>query len=232
MLHAKNWPTICMSKGKSRPMYKRYQEKTEATTIAKPSNTHRRRTRHWMCWELCVSWKQHIKHRRHKKNMYGPESEKPQGYSNTSETSGHRSARLQSCASIGQLPSLQWPTPARRGRKQPASPTNYTSLTDGASDTSCGSLWETTLSKRVMRRASVWHSLGQEKENGWTCTLAAKRKTGKCGNGLCARRGEAEEWRKTWRHTARADLREMGVSWHGARRVTSDWTKWRGLVAQ
>ncbi|KAJ8393818.1 hypothetical protein AAFF_G00057330 [Aldrovandia affinis] len=38
--------------------------------------------------------------------------------------------------------------------------------------------------------------------------------------------------KKTWRHTFKEDLSEMGVSWHGARRVASDRCRWRGLVAQ
>ena len=38
--------------------------------------------------------------------------------------------------------------------------------------------------------------------------------------------------KKTWRQTAKEDLSEMGVSWHGARRVVRDRSKWRGLVAQ
>ncbi|KAJ8414464.1 hypothetical protein AAFF_G00053340 [Aldrovandia affinis] len=38
--------------------------------------------------------------------------------------------------------------------------------------------------------------------------------------------------KKTWRHTFKEDLNEMGVSWHGARRIASDWCRWRGLVAQ
>ncbi|KAJ8411036.1 hypothetical protein AAFF_G00180710 [Aldrovandia affinis] len=35
-----------------------------------------------------------------------------------------------------------------------------------------------------------------------------------------------------WRHTFKEDLSEMGVSWHGARRVASDQCRWRGLIAQ
>ncbi|CAJ1066800.1 hypothetical protein Bbelb_242320 [Xyrichtys novacula] len=38
--------------------------------------------------------------------------------------------------------------------------------------------------------------------------------------------------KKTWRQTAKEDLSEMGVSWHGARRVARDQSKWRGLIAQ
>lgn len=38
--------------------------------------------------------------------------------------------------------------------------------------------------------------------------------------------------KKTLRHTLQEDLREMGVSWHGARRIAEDRSKWRGLVAQ
>ncbi|KAJ8402034.1 hypothetical protein AAFF_G00372690 [Aldrovandia affinis] len=38
--------------------------------------------------------------------------------------------------------------------------------------------------------------------------------------------------KKTWRHTFKEDLNEMGVSWHGARRVASDRCRWRGFVAQ
>ena len=38
--------------------------------------------------------------------------------------------------------------------------------------------------------------------------------------------------KKTWRQTAKEDLSEMGVSWHGARRVARDRRKWMGHVAQ
>ena len=38
--------------------------------------------------------------------------------------------------------------------------------------------------------------------------------------------------KKTWRQTSKEDLSEMGVSWHGARRVARDRSKWRRLVAQ
>ena len=37
---------------------------------------------------------------------------------------------------------------------------------------------------------------------------------------------------KTWRSTFKEDLEEMGVSWHGARRIASDRERWRLLVAR
>ena len=33
--------------------------------------------------------------------------------------------------------------------------------------------------------------------------------------------------KKTWRSTFKEDLEEMGVSWHGARRIASDREIWR-----
>ena len=36
--------------------------------------------------------------------------------------------------------------------------------------------------------------------------------------------------KKTWRSTFKEDLEEMGVSWHGARRIASDRERWRLLV--
>ena len=38
--------------------------------------------------------------------------------------------------------------------------------------------------------------------------------------------------KKTWRSTFKEDLEEMGVSWHGARRVASGRDRWRLLVAR
>ncbi|KAL7398770.1 hypothetical protein ABVT39_015049 [Epinephelus coioides] len=38
--------------------------------------------------------------------------------------------------------------------------------------------------------------------------------------------------KKTWRQTFKEDLSEMDVSWHGARRVTRDRRKWKGLIAE
>ena len=38
--------------------------------------------------------------------------------------------------------------------------------------------------------------------------------------------------KKTWRQTAKEDLSEMGVNWHGARRVARDRSKWTGHVTQ
>ena len=38
--------------------------------------------------------------------------------------------------------------------------------------------------------------------------------------------------KKTWRSTFKEDLEEMGVSWHGARRIASDRDRWRLLVAR
>ena len=38
--------------------------------------------------------------------------------------------------------------------------------------------------------------------------------------------------KKTWRSTFKEDLEEMGVSWHGARRIASDRDGWRLLVAR
>ena len=38
--------------------------------------------------------------------------------------------------------------------------------------------------------------------------------------------------RKTWRQTFREDLQEMQVSWNGVRRVASDRSRWKSLVAQ
>ena len=35
-------------------------------------------------------------------------------------------------------------------------------------------------------------------------------------------RGEAKN---TWRSTFKEDLEEMGVRWHGARRIASDWDR-------
>ena len=35
--------------------------------------------------------------------------------------------------------------------------------------------------------------------------------------------------KKTWRSTFKEDLKEMGVSWHGARRIASDRDGWRLL---
>ena len=38
--------------------------------------------------------------------------------------------------------------------------------------------------------------------------------------------------KKTWRSSFKEDLEEMGVSWHGARRIASDRDRWRLLVAR
>ena len=38
--------------------------------------------------------------------------------------------------------------------------------------------------------------------------------------------------KNTWRRTFKEDLEEMGVSWHGARRIASDRERWRLLVAR
>jgi len=38
--------------------------------------------------------------------------------------------------------------------------------------------------------------------------------------------------RKTWRQTFQEDLQEMQVSWSGVRRVASDRSRWKTLVAQ
>ena len=38
--------------------------------------------------------------------------------------------------------------------------------------------------------------------------------------------------KKTWLSTFQEDLEEMGVSWHGARKVASDGDRWRLLVAR
>ena len=38
--------------------------------------------------------------------------------------------------------------------------------------------------------------------------------------------------KKTWRSTFKEDLEDMGVSWHGARRIASDRDRWRLLVAR
>ena len=37
--------------------------------------------------------------------------------------------------------------------------------------------------------------------------------------------------KKTWRRTFKEDLEEMGVSWHGARRIASALDRWGFLVA-
>ena len=38
--------------------------------------------------------------------------------------------------------------------------------------------------------------------------------------------------KKTWRRTFQEYLKEMGVSWHGARRIASDRVGWRLLVGR
>ena len=38
--------------------------------------------------------------------------------------------------------------------------------------------------------------------------------------------------KKTWRSTFKEHLEEMGVSWHGARRIASDRDGWRLFVAR
>ena len=38
--------------------------------------------------------------------------------------------------------------------------------------------------------------------------------------------------KKTWQSTFKEDLEEMGVSWHGARRIASDRDRWRLVVAR
>ena len=38
--------------------------------------------------------------------------------------------------------------------------------------------------------------------------------------------------KKTWRSTFKEDLKEMGISWHGARQIDSDRARWRLLVAR
>ena len=38
--------------------------------------------------------------------------------------------------------------------------------------------------------------------------------------------------KKTWQSAFKEDLEEMGVSWHGARRIASDRGRWRLLIAR
>ena len=45
-------------------------------------------------------------------------------------------------------------------------------------------------------------------------------------------RGKRGRPKKTWRSTFKEDLEEMGVRWHGARRIASDLDGWRLLVAR
>ena len=45
-------------------------------------------------------------------------------------------------------------------------------------------------------------------------------------------RGKMGRSKKTWQNTFQEDLKQMGVSWHGARRIASDDESWRLLVAR
>ncbi|KAJ8351024.1 hypothetical protein AAFF_G00160910 [Aldrovandia affinis] len=73
-----------------------------------------------------------------------------------------------------------------------------------------------------------------EKKTGWTRTRLPRERPASVAMDWVPEGGKRKRGRpkKTWRHTFKEDLREMGVSWHGAWRVASDRCRWRGLVAQ
>ena len=74
----------------------------------------------------------------------------------------------------------------------------------------------------------------KEKENGLPRPQTPDRKTSPYSYVLGARRRQKKAGRpkRTWWSTFQEDMKEVRVSWHGARRFASDRDGWRRLVAR
>ena len=81
--------------------------------------------------------------------------------------------------------------------------------------------------------ATPRHFQHKEKENGWPHPPTGEWKT-RTYNALVPENDRRKRGRpkKTWRSTFKEDLNEMGISWHGARRIASGHDRWRLLVAR
>ena len=82
------------------------------------------------------------------------------------------------------------------------------------------------------RGATPRHCYNKEKKNGWPRSQTAERKTSPYSYWVPEDGRKRGRPKKTWRSTFKEDLGEMGVSWHGARRIASDRDGWRHLVAR